>query len=84
MCASIPTIPTMRNTTMYLMWFDDSPKRPAAEKIAAAVEAYTRHFGVAPSVVLVNEADREATAAGVRVDVASFVRRDNYWVGRDE
>lgn len=61
---------------MYLCWFDDNPKRPLADKIAAAAEAFTLRFHVAPSVILVNEADAHPTAT-----VSPLVRKNNFYVG---
>ena len=60
---------------MYLAIFDEST-RPRAEKIAAAAEAFTLRYGVAPSVVLVNEADAHPTAT-----VSALVRRNNFYAG---
>jgi len=68
---------------MYMMWFDDSAKKPVAEKIADAVAAYIRHFSTRPNVVLVNEADLQAVS-GVRVRSASYVCRNNFWVGWED
>lgn len=68
---------------LYMMWFDDSAKKTSNDKIAEAVEAYKKHFNARPNVVLVNEAER-ADVSGVLVRSASYVRRDNYWVGYEE
>jgi len=68
---------------LYMMWFDDSAKKPAAVKIEEAVAAYVRHFNARPNIVLVNELDR-AEVPGVRVRCESYVRRDNFWVGYEE
>lgn len=64
----------------YLLWYDDNPRRTAAEKIAGGVGAYRARFGAAPSVVLVNEQDRTAVA-GIEVRVEGYVRRNNFWIG---
>lgn len=68
---------------LYMMWFDDSAKKTSTDKIAEAVEAYMKHFRARPNVVLVNEAER-ADVSGVHVRSASYVRRDNYWVGYED
>lgn len=68
---------------MYLAWFDDSPKKAVELKIEEAIEAYVQRFHRRPNVVLVNEADR-AEVAGVAVRSESFIRRYNFWVGREE
>lgn len=68
---------------MYMMWFDDNTKKPVARKIDEAVEAYMRHFKTRPNVVLVNEADR-IDVPGIRVQVAAYVQRNNFWVGWED
>lgn len=68
---------------LYMMWFDDSAKKPPTAKIEEAVAAYMKHFNARPNVVLVNESDR-ADVSGVRVRSESYVRRDNFWVGYEE
>lgn len=67
---------------VYMMWFDDNPKTPVADKVSAAVAAYVRHFKAQPNVVLVNELDKAAPAPkGIAVKAESFVRPNNFWVG---
>jgi hypothetical protein len=69
---------------MYLMEFDDDKKRTPATKIAGGCAIYERRYGVRPTLVLVNEADKDAPAPeGVTVRAAGNVRRDNYWIGQD-
>jgi hypothetical protein len=68
---------------LYMMWYDDSAKKPSTAKIEEAVEAYMKHFHARPNVVLVNENDR-TDVTGVHVRSASYVRRDNFWVGYEE
>jgi hypothetical protein len=68
---------------MYMMWYDDTVKKASAAKIEEAVAAYMRHFKTRPNVVLVNEADLE-TVNGVRVRSATYVRKNNFWVGWEE
>jgi hypothetical protein len=68
---------------LYMMWYDDSAKKPSTAKIEEAVEAYMKHFRARPNVVLVNENDR-TDVSGVLVRSASYVRRDNFWVGYEE
>ena len=70
---------------MYMMWFDDSTKRPTAEKLQQGADAYRKHFGHGCNVVLVNEADKDAPAPeGVTVRSAGHVRRYNYWFGWEQ
>ncbi len=67
---------------MYLGWYDDDPKKAVALKIEEAVEAYVSRFRRRPNVVLVNEADK-TDVSGVAVRSESFIRRNNFWVGRE-
>jgi hypothetical protein len=76
---------------MYLGWFDDNPKKAAAIKIQEAIYAYTERFKTQPNVVLVNEDDvspdvgtGSAGIKGVAVRSASFIRRNNFWVGWED
>lgn len=64
----------------YLLWHDDT-RKPTPIKIAEAMLAYRARFGVDPNVVLVNQADL-CDLPGVRVE--GYVRRNNFWVGREE
>lgn len=68
---------------MYLWWFDDSPKRSTADKIADAVQAYhERNVGQQPNVVCVwSDADIGETASGCAVSRQSYIRPGNVWVG---
>ena len=68
----------------YLGWFDDNPKRPTAQKIDDAIAAYVERFKTRPSVVLVNAAELVARADGITVRAETYIRRNNYWVGRSE
>ena len=68
---------------MYMMWFDGNNKKPVARKIEEAVAAYVRHFKTRPNVVLVNEADR-IDLPDIRVRVAGYVQRNNFWVGWED
>jgi hypothetical protein len=65
---------------MYLLWHDDDTKRPTAQKIVQAIQAYAERFGREPSVVLVNEADL-VEVPGVEVRAENYVRKNNFWVG---
>jgi hypothetical protein len=64
----------------YLGWFDDNPKRPAAQRIADACAAYARRCGQRATVVLVNEADKNAPAT-VPLRAVAWVRKDHYFAG---
>lgn len=66
----------------FLMWYDDNPKVPFADKIAAAIQAYVKRFrGAQPTLVLVNEADA-IEYADVVVRGVVTVQRNTVLVGR--
>ncbi len=65
---------------IFLMWYDDNPKVPIITKIAAAIEAYTDRFAVAPNLVLVNE-EEVVSHTDIIVRGMVNIRRNNYWVG---
>lgn len=66
----------------FLMWYDDTPRRPLADKVADARAAYLARWGVAAPVVLVNPDD----LAGADVPGAiprATIRRNTVWVGQE-
>jgi hypothetical protein len=68
---------------MFLGWFDDTPKKSVAQKLAEAVERYVDKFGEAPNLCLVNSANL-TTYDGLEVRVADYVRPNHFWVGRGD
>ncbi|HEY0071861.1 MAG TPA: hypothetical protein VGE04_18020 [Chloroflexia bacterium] len=66
---------------MFLGWFDDTPKKSAAEKLDEAVERYLAKFGEKPDLCLVNQKDA-TTHAGMEVKVVEYVRPNHFWVGK--
>ncbi len=67
----------------FLMWYDDNPKLPLAQKIADAIAAYGHRWpGVRPTLVLVNE-EEVTEVAGVQVRGVATVRRNTFWVGQE-
>lgn len=70
--------------TIFLMWYDDNPKLPINTKIEAAIAAYRKRFGgVAPNLVLVNDAEI-IEYVGIRVRSTTTIGRNNYWVGLEQ
>lgn len=69
---------------MYLGWFDDNPKKAATDKAWEAVAAYRAKFQHSPTVILVNEADRDIQIGGIVVRVEGYIRRNNFWVGFEQ
>lgn len=68
---------------MYLMWYDDNTKKATSLKIEEAINAYVDRFRRRPNVVLVNEEDR-TDIQGVLVRSEQYIRRNIFWVGREE
>ena len=66
---------------MFLGWFDDTPKKSAADKLEEAVERYQVKFGEAPDLCLVNQKDA-TTYPNVEVKVVEYVRPNHFWVGQ--
>lgn len=68
---------------MFLGWFDDTPKKSAADKLEEAVERYRGRFGESPDLCLINEKDA-TTRDGIEVRVVEYVRPNHFWVGKAE
>lgn len=68
---------------MYLGWYDDNAKKPVAQKIAEAAQAYVARFGAPPTVVLCNERD-VADVVGMTVRAETYIRINNFWLGMIE
>ncbi len=67
-----------------LLWFDDSPRMPSADKVVKAVRRYREKFGRSPNVCYVHPStvvDVQALSAEVRVVVSSSVQPNHFWVG---
>jgi hypothetical protein len=70
---------------LYLGWYDPDPKRPAAAKLAEAVDRYRAKFGAEPAEVLVGPATAQALAdPPLPVRVAPFVPPHTFYVGAPE
>ncbi len=65
---------------MFLIWYDDTKKKPTEEKILEGVERYIERFGEPPNVCLVNPSDVVPTK-GITVRPTTYVRANNYWLG---
>lgn len=68
---------------MFLLWYDDTKKKPAEEKILEGVRRYIERFGETPNVCLVNPAEA-TTARGLVIRPTAYVRPNNYWIGVDD
>ncbi len=65
---------------MFLLWFDDTKKKPVEEKILEGVQRYVERFGQTPNVCLVNPGEA-VQANGITVRPTAYVRPNNYWLG---
>jgi len=68
---------------MFLGWFDDTPKKSVAQKLAEAIERYEAKFGESPNLCLLN-ATNEVKYDGLEVRVTDYVRPNHFWVGRGD
>jgi predicted component of type VI protein secretion system len=64
----------------YLLWHDDAKKTPIADKIAAAIEAFSTRFKVRPTLVLVNATEVTAIP-DIRVEIGASVLPGDFWLG---
>ena len=68
---------------IYLGWFDDTPKRTPAQRIADACAAYRARCKAEPTIALVNEAQL-CEVEGLVVRSAGNIRKDIVWVGENQ
>lgn len=67
----------------FLVWYDESAKKTAEEKIHDAVAAYVGRFTHHPNLVLVNPIDQYGVD-GVVVRSERTVQPNNFWVGLED
>jgi hypothetical protein len=65
---------------LFFVWYDDSSKKLAADKLQEAIVAYVERFKMPPSLVLVNTADM-LELAGVVVRCERTVQPNTFWLG---
>ena len=68
---------------LYFVWYDDSPKKPVAEKIQEAISAYVTRFAIQPSLLLVNAVDH-MEFANVLVRSERTVQPNTFWLAYEE
>ena len=68
---------------MFLLWYDDTKKKPAEEKILEGVRRYIERFGETPNVCLVHPSEA-VSAQGLMIRPTAYVRPNNYWIGVEE
>jgi len=67
----------------YFVWFDDTPKKLANDKLQEAIAAYTVRFNAPPNLVLVNAIDKlERTDVMVRYE--RTVQPNSFWLGYED
>jgi hypothetical protein len=64
---------------LYFVWYDDSPKKLATDKLREAIVAYAERFKTSPNLVLVNTADM-LELAGVVVRSERTVQPNTFWL----
>ena len=73
-----------------MLWYDDDAKRRLDEKVALAVEYYRAKYGMQPTECYVHpgtlaegsgEAEKVATAAGVRLRPNRTIIKNHFWLG---
>lgn len=68
---------------LYFVWYDDSPKKPAVDKLQEAIVAYVERFKMPPILVLVNAADN-LELAGIAVRCERTVQPNTFWLGFED
>lgn len=67
----------------YFVWYDESLKKTAADKIQEAIAAYVVRFAAEPNLVLVNSHD-QTEVRGVLVRSEPMIQRNTFWLGLPE
>jgi hypothetical protein len=70
-----------------LLWFDASPKRGLAEKVAEAADRYHFKFGRRPNLCYVHASMLDSSTVelgGVRLVPAHNVLKHHFWIGVEE
>ncbi len=65
---------------MFLLWYDDTKKKPVEAKILEGIERYIERFGETPNLCLINPS-QAVQAQGIIVRPTTYVRPNNYWIG---
>jgi len=68
---------------LYFVWYDDSPKKPVAEKIQEAITAFVTRFAMQPSLLLVNAVDH-MEFSNVLMRAERTVQPNTFWLGYEE
>ena len=65
----------------WLIWYDDSVKKTAAQKIEAGCAAFRERFNRTPERVLVKE---QVEIPGMPIEVLPTIGQNCYWLGSVE
>jgi hypothetical protein len=68
---------------LFFVWYDDSPKKLAGEKLQDAIAAYVQRFKTPPNLVLVNAVDR-LELRDVTVRCERTVQPNTFWLGFED
>lgn len=69
---------------IFLHYYEDNPRKPVYARLIEAVQAHRSRLGVQPNLILVNEADKDATFAGCEIRVEKHIGLNIYHVRRVE
>lgn len=74
---------------MGMLWFDDTPNRPLAEKITRAAQYYQAKYGRAPDTCYISQSDQEDLSdadapPGLGIRPMPDVLPHHFWLGNRE
>ena len=73
-----------RGGPIFLMCYDDHPKRALRDKVEEAIAAYQVRFQRQPTLVLVNaHVAAEVHVPDIRIEGRTSIPRHNFWVGQE-
>lgn len=70
---------------MYLLWFDDTPRLTAAQRIQAGAARFRERFQLEPRIAVVNPTQAPGgDVDGLRVVTRPWLLKNNFWIGLEE
>ena len=67
----------------FFVWYDDTPKKLAGDKLQDAIAAYVNRFKISPRLVLANAADA-LEPGDLIVRYEHTVQPNTFWLGYEE
>ena len=67
-----------------LMWYDPSPKKAQAEKIAQAAGLFQEKYGKPATICMVRIGSPEDTPAGIALRFRKYILTNHFYVGIEE